>query len=220
MKVAPPRFGRPGGPPTPGPTRHLVIMARCPRLGRVKRRLARDIGALAALRFYRATTSDVLQRLGRDPRWQCWLAVTPDTAACEQRGLWPTHCHVIPQGRGDLGRKMGRLLWLLPPGPVVIVGSDIPGLQARHVAEAFRRLGDHDWVLGPAHDGGYWAIGARRRPTIRLPFAGVRWSSEHAFADTLANLGGQRVSRLGELQDVDSGADLRRWQSRRRKTRD
>ncbi len=219
MRAVPPRLGRPGAPAS-GPTRHLVIMARAPRLGRVKRRLARDIGALAALRFYRATTTTVLRRLGHDPRWLCWLAVTPDTEACEQRGLWPTHCPVIPQGRGDLGRKMGRLLWLLPPGPVVIVGSDIPGLQARHVAEAFGRLGDHDWVLGPAQDGGYWAIGARRRPAVRLPFNGVRWSSEHAMADTLANLSGLRVARLDELQDVDSGADLRRWQARRGPNRD
>jgi rSAM/selenodomain-associated transferase 1 len=193
-----------------GPTRHLVIMARAPRLGRVKRRLARDIGAGAAYRFYRDTTAGLLRALSRDTRWQCWLAVTPDAAALDGRGLWATRCPVVPQGRGDLGRRMGRLLWFLPPGPVVIVGTDIPDLRAGHVTEAFRRLGDHDWVLGPAPDGGYWLIGARRRPIVRIPFRGVRWSSEHTLSDTLANIGEQRVAWLAELADVDTGADLER----------
>ena len=52
----------------------------------------------------------------------------------------------------------------LPPGPVVVIGSDIPGITARHIAEAFRLLGRHAFVFGPARDGGYWLVGARRRP--------------------------------------------------------
>jgi rSAM/selenodomain-associated transferase 1 len=200
---------------TVGPTRHLVIMARAPRLGRVKRRLARDIGAGAAHPFYRDTTAGLLRALSRDTRWQCWLAVTPDAAALEGRGLWGTKCPVVPQGHGDLGQRMGRLLWFLPPGPLVIVGSDIPGIRAEHIAAAFARLGDHDWVLGPAPDGGYWLIGARRRPVVRIPFRGVRWSSEHTLSDTLANIGDRRGARLAELADVDSGADLERWRAER-----
>lgn len=108
---------------------------------------------------------------------------------------------------------MARVLRELPPGPVVIVGSDIPGIGAAQVEQAFRRLGDHDWVLGPAGDGGYWLIGARRRPALRLPFQGVRWGGPHARADTLANLKRRRVALLGELDDVDTGADLRRIRS-------
>lgn len=191
-------------------SRHVVVFARAPRLGRVKRRLARDIGALAAWRFHKLTTASLLGRLARDSRWTCWLAVTPDGAALSGRGLWRVLCNRIAQGPGDLGARMGRVFGQLPPGPVVIVGSDIPGIGADHVAQAFRRLGDHDWVLGPAGDGGYWLIGARRRPVLRLPFQGVRWGGPHARADTLANLKGQRVALLGELDDVDTGADLKR----------
>ena len=102
----------------------------------------------------------------------------------------------------------------LPPGPVVIVGADIPDLTAAHVAAAFRRLGDHDWVIGPAEDGGYWLIGARRRPHLRLPFEGVRWGGAHALADTLAGLGQARVAELEVLRDVDRGADLARIAAR------
>ena len=192
--------------------RHVVIMARAPRLGTVKRRLARDVGALAAWRFYRHGLAALIRRLGRDGRWRRWLAVTPDRAV---RAPWPRSWHVIPQGGGDLGARMGRLLRELPPGPVVIVGSDIPDLGPAHIARAFTLLGDHDWVFGPAGDGGYWLIGARRRPARRYPFTGVRWSSPHALLDTLANLSVTRVAFLEELEDVDTGADLNR---RRRET--
>ena len=185
-----------------------MIFARAPRLGTVKRRLARDIGALAAWRFYRDTTAALLRRLGRDRRWTTWLAVTPDRAALQGRGLWPGAAGLIAQGGGDLGARMGRVLQGLGPGPVLIVGSDIPGIGAAQVAAAFERLGAADWVLGPAQDGGYWLIGTRGRAGLRLPFAGVVWGGPNVLADTLANLEGRRVALLETLVDVDTGADL------------
>jgi glycosyltransferase A (GT-A) superfamily protein (DUF2064 family) len=136
--------------------------------------------------------------------------VTPDREAAALAGRAGAPWRTLPQGPGDLGDRMARVLRRLPPGPVVIVGADIPDLTAAHVAQAFRRLGDHDWVIGPAEDGGYWLIGARRRPRLRLPFAGVRWGGPHALADTLAGLAGARVARLEVLADVDRGADLAR----------
>ncbi len=190
------------------PARHLVVMARAPRLGCVKRRLGRDIGEVEALRFYRGHTARLLRDLSRDPRWTTWLAVTPDTAARHPRGLWPVRGSVIGQGPGDLGRRMARLFETLPPGPVAIVGSDVPGITAARVFAAFRALGRHDWVFGPAADGGYWLVGARRRPLLRPPFAGVRWSTPNALADTLANLRGGSVAFVDRLSDVDRGADL------------
>lgn len=187
---------------------HLVVMARAPRLGAVKRRLARDIGGLAALRFYRQTLRALLRDVARDPRWRTSLAVTPDRAA--RRVIFGTN--VLKQGRGDLGARMGRFLRARHAGPVVIVGTDIPDLGCDQVARAFHALKSHDWVLGPSGDGGYWLIGASRlRRTPRDPFAGVRWSSAHTRADTLANLRGARVAFLEELDDIDTGADLARY---------
>ncbi len=199
-----------------GMRRHLVIMARAPRLGAVKRRLAADIGAVAAWRFYHTEAGRLLARLSRDRRWSTWLAVTPDPSSSAARGLWPFAGPVVGQGTGDLGQRMGRLLRALPPGPMVIIGTDSPTIQARHVAEAFDALGRAEWVIGPATDGGYWLIGARRRPRIELPFAGVRWSGPHARADTLSNLGHDKVTILEEMGDIDDGADFRRWQAARR----
>lgn len=182
-------------------------MARAPRLGTVKRRLARDIGAVAALRFYRSHTAALLRDLSADPRWRLWLAVTPD-AATRGRGLWPFRGVTVAQGRGDLGQRMGRLFETLPPGPLVMIGSDIPGITRDHIAAAFKSLGARQWVFGPAADGGYWLVGARRRPVVRPPFAGVRWSSPETLDDTLANLAGQSVAFVETLRDVDTGADF------------
>lgn len=191
-----------------GLQRHLVVFARLPRLGRGKRRLARDVGDLEALRFQRATLATTLRRIGRDPRWMTWLAVTPDRS-----GPWPAWFPTHPQGPGDLGQRMTKVACRLPTGPVVIIGSDIPDISATLIARAFRLLGYKDAVFGPAPDGGYWLVGLRRRPHLVAPFRHVRWSSMHALADTLANLKGHAVGFVDPLEDVDDGAALGRLRS-------
>lgn len=190
-------------------TRHLVIFTRHPRFGTGKSRLAAGAGQGVALRFQRVMLSMLLLRLSRDPRWTTWLAVTPDRS-----GPWPRHIGIRPQGKGDLGQRMKRVVERLPPGPVVIVGTDSPRLRADHVARAFSALGNYDAVFGPALDGGYWMIGLRRRPRFIDPFHAVRWSSEHALDDTLANLNGSTVAildRLDDVDDVESLARSRHW---------
>ncbi|KAB2849644.1 MAG: glycosyltransferase [Hyphomicrobiaceae bacterium] len=183
-------------------------MAKEPVMGRVKTRLARQAGAVAATSFYRHAISTVIGRLCRFPRWRTILAVDPDTAVPSNH--WPAHVQRIGQGRGELGERMQRLLDELPPGPLIIVGTDIPAITASHIARAFRLLATHDVVLGPAEDGGYWLVGLRRSPRILRPFLGVRWSGPHALADTEANLARCRIAHADRLADVDDLADLRR----------
>ena len=178
----------------------VILFARAPRLGAVKRRLARGIGAAAALRFYRAQLARTL-RLARDPRWRLELAVTPDHGAAR----WPRGVHRVGQGRGDLGVRMGRALGR--HRRAVLVGSDIPGLARADIAAAFRALGRAQAVFGPAEDGGYWLVGLGPRRPARL-FAEVRWSTEHALGDTLANFAGRRIALLRTLRDVDTAEDL------------
>jgi rSAM/selenodomain-associated transferase 1 len=182
----------------------LVVMARAPVAGSVKTRLARAIGIGAATRFARHAMAAVLQRLAPDPRWQTILAVTPDLAVGSP--CWPRGIIRVPQGNGDLGCRMQRILEMLPPGPVVIIGSDIPGVTPARIAPAFRSLGRNQAVFGPALDGGYWLIGLRRRPRVPRTFAKVRWSSEHALADTLAGLSGLPVAFVATLPDVDDAS--------------
>ena len=185
---------------------HLIIFAKSPRLGTVKSRLARDIGWVAATGFYRRTLRDTVRKLSRDARWRTYLAVAPDRDVWNH-GLWPGGIPRITQGSGDLGDRMARLAAAPPPGPVVIVGTDIPTLNADHVARAFTALGDHDMAFGPASDGGYYLVGFRRRPAMPDAFSNVRWSTPHALADTLVALPPGTTVAMGDvLSDVDDGA--------------
>ena len=123
-------------------------MAKGPLAGRVKRRLAASIGVVSAARFYRTCLAHTLIRLGRDPRWRSVLAVSPDSDVSAP--FWPRGIERVPQGSGDLGVKMQRLFRRLPPGPAIIVGSDIPAISPSDIARAFRLLGNDDAVFGRA----------------------------------------------------------------------
>jgi rSAM/selenodomain-associated transferase 1 len=190
--------------------RSLIVMAKQPRAGAVKRRLARGIGAVAATRFYRATLRHTLMRLAADARWRTYLAVAPDAALSET--CWPSWPRVprIAQAQGDLGARMQALFDRMPPGPVVLVGSDIPGISPAHIAEAFRLLGQADAVFGSARDGGYWLVGFKRSPGRLAPFHDVPWSTDRALAATCANLKGRRIAFAATLGDVDTAEDLKR----------
>jgi uncharacterized protein len=195
--------------------RHLVLFVRAPQLGQGKRRLARAIGDVAAIRFERLMIALLLRRLVADRRWRLRIAVTPDKARRDAR-RWRPSIDVTSQGGGDLGVRMRRALAACPPGPVVLVGGDIPVLTVGHVAAAFRLLGGHDLVFGPAEDGGFWLVGARRSPRLPPLFERVRWSGPHALADTLAGLPRRvTVGFVDRLEDVDDGEAYRRLAPRR-----
>ena len=195
--------------------RHLVLFIRAPQLGFGKRRLAEDIGDVATVRFERLMLALLLRRLARDRRWRLRIAVTPDIA-CRQARHWRRGVEITGQGRGDLGIRMRRALAACPPGPVVLVGGDIPALAPGHIAAAFRLLGRHDLVFGPAEDGGFWLVGARHPPHLPALFEEVRWSGPYALADTLAGLPLRvTVGFVDRLADVDDGDTYRRLTPRR-----
>jgi rSAM/selenodomain-associated transferase 1 len=196
--------------------RHLVIMLKEPRPGRVKTRLAKDMGVIDATWWFRHQTQRLISRMSGDRRWQVVLAVAPDPATMGAR-VWPAHLPRIGQGGGDLGARMTRVFRAMPPGPVVIIGGDIPGVTPTHIWAAFEALGSRASVLGPASDGGFWLIGLKhagaRCPSGLLD--DVRWSHRQTLNDTRA-----RLERFGAvaltdmLDDVDTLEDLHRLRSR------
>lgn len=186
----------------------LVMMVKEPVAGQVKTRLASETGTAAALRFYRAACANLIRRLGNAPRWQLVLAVSPDRALYARS--WPAGIARIPQGPGNLGDRMERLLHERGPRATIIIGSDIPAIQPSYIAQAFHMLGRSDAVFGPAADGGYWLVGMKPyRPAPNI-FWNVRWSSPHALTDTLANLDGRKILFTQTLEDIDTAEALYR----------
>jgi uncharacterized protein len=185
----------------------LIIMFKAPVMGRVKTRLAREIGPAAATRFARSAERTTIARLSRDPRWRTLLAITPDRAAAAP--IWPPHCAAVGQGGGDLGARMARLLGSAFR-PALLIGGDIPAVSSAIIADAFRLLRGSEVVFGPAEDGGYWLVGVNRRAPVAGMFDGVRWSTRHALADTVANLPRARIRYAARLGDVDEADDHRR----------
>lgn len=194
--------------------RQLVIFVKEPVAGRVKSRLGREIGMVSAAWWYRHQARRLARRLSADPRWRTILALSPDRAVYDSR-FWPRGALRIGQGRGDLGARMGRMFRGAGPGPMIIVGSDIPDVTPARIWSGFQALGRAEAAVGPAEDGGYWLIGlANPRRAPRRLFDGVRWSSASARADTEATLSPLSLAHLETLQDVDDAADLARHSAR------
>lgn len=184
-------------------------MAKVPVAGRVKTRLARDIGVVRATMFYRVAMWNVIARLARQPFWRTVVIVDPDTGVTSR--MLPAGVARVGQGRGDIGVRMQRPMRALPPGPVCLIGTDVPDISVADVRRAFRQLGRAEAVFGPAADGGFWLVGLKRMPRVVDPYRGrVPWSRADTLERTLANLAGHRVGFTARHHDVDSAADLAR----------
>jgi rSAM/selenodomain-associated transferase 1 len=186
----------------------VIIFARAPRLGQVKTRLGRAIGARAALNFHRSTLLSLCRAIKRDGRFDLSLALTPDDAFIAGLG----GVSRFGQKHGDLGARMQRAFDHFPHRPVILVGCDIPDLGVAHIKAAAAALGRTRAVFGPAHDGGYYLVGfAPLRPAGA--FKSVRWSTNHALADTQVHIRG-KTALLEPLDDIDDQAAFNAWKSR------
>jgi len=194
----------------------LVIFLKAPRRGSVKKRLAARIGDGSALSFYRRMIAETLL-LARDSRWRTTLAITPDRGRSWLRRLSKKNFDVMPQGSGDLGRRMARAIQYFAPSRVLVIGTDTPGLSAGIIAGAFKHLRSHDAVFGPAVDGGFWLVGFAKPQRARRIFSDVRWSSKFALQDVRKNFGPKaRIALVDMLDDVDDEAAYRRFLAGRR----
>lgn len=192
----------------------LLVMAKAPRLGQGKSRLAREVGRVEALRINRLLHARTA-RAALDVRWRTILCISPDRDVdLVLPGVWslvypPSRRQ--PQGQGDLGARLARAL--APHRSVAVVGTDCPSMTRAHVAAAFRALCRKPFALGRAHDGGFWILAARDGARAARAMHSVRWSSKHAAADVVAALGKRNVALLATLRDVDTLDDWRAYRS-------
>ena len=177
----------------------IVVFAKAPRPGFVKTRLG--LPAAAAAQLHESFVRDALALA-------CTASDRVELHTDVETGAWSDLPHIPRrlQSAGGLGERMLAVL------PALIIGSDAPTLLPAHLAELIATPGDV--VLGPAEDGGYWAILARRRHEHM--FKGVEWSTPRTREQTIAacRACGLHVALGPEWFDVDEPASLRRLAAR------
>jgi rSAM/selenodomain-associated transferase 1 len=190
-------------------TAEIVVFGRIPAPGRVKTRLAKEVGDAAAAEVYRLLLEHALaEACAAGPAVTLALA---DAPSADDGWRPPTGVKLEIQPAGDLGSRMLRTFerhFSLGAETVILVGSDLPGLAAAQLANAASALTRVPVVLGPSADGGYWLVG-QRRPGHDL-FTGVPWSSPEVLQATRLRLLGLKLAhqQLPTLRDVDTLADL------------
>jgi uncharacterized protein len=190
----------------------IIIFVRNPELGKVKTRLAKEIGDEEALKVYTELlkhTHDIAIDLDCD-RFIYYADYIND------HDVWGNEYFEKRLQNGDsLGnRMMAAFFELFQQGysRVVVIGSDCPELTTFIVEDAFDKLDTTDVVIGPSSDGGYYLLGL----TELIPelFKNKQWSTNTVLADTIKDTVDLRksCSFLTELSDIDTADDLHRYQ--------
>lgn len=190
----------------------LVVFAKAPQAGSAKTRLIPALGPEGAATLARNMLAHALRQAtaaGMETIELC-MSPAPQDPAWQGVGI-PASVTRTAQGEGDLGERMARALeraLLQHQCPVMLMGTDCPGLTSARLGEAARQLTRHDAVLLPARDGGYVLIGLNA-PCPGL-FSHMPWSTAAVAGETLARMAtlGLRVWQGPTLQDIDEAADL------------
>jgi glycosyltransferase A (GT-A) superfamily protein (DUF2064 family) len=176
---------------------NILVMAKAPVPGQVKTRLCARFTPAQAARLAEAALRDTLDTVVRTPAARRVLVLDGSP------GAWlPDGVEVLPQSDGGLDERIAAALAAVA-GPTVVIGMDTPQLTVNQLRFDWNR---HDAWLGPAADGGWWALGLRE-PDPALVRA-VPMSTARTGAVQLDRLhaAGLRVGMLPTLRDVDTPA--------------
>jgi rSAM/selenodomain-associated transferase 1 len=183
----------------------LVVLAKEPLPGRAKTRLSPPYTPAQAAQLAGASLLDTLDVVARTPAARRVLVFDGDG-----RRWRPPGFELVAQRGAGLGERLGAAFEAVQ-APALLVGMDTPQLTTGLLLEGMRALADPavDAVLGPALDGGYWAVGFRR--SVPGAFVGVPMSSAFTFerqCERLRDLG-LRIREQQPLRDVDTVEDAR-----------
>lgn len=187
----------------------LIIFTRNPELGKVKSRLAKDVGEGTALAIYK----DLLQHTH-----DIALDVDADrflyySESIQQNDMWSkTQFHKFIQEGEDLGLKMWNAFkdgFKAGYKNIAIIGSDILELKANHINQAFKAIEQNKVVIGPALDGGYYLLGLSK--PIEPLFKNKVWGTNTVLKSTCSDLVemNQNFKLLTELNDIDYVSDIK-----------
>ena len=187
--------------------RALIIFIKNPEAGKVKTRLAKDVGNENALTIYKHLLAHTC-KIAIEVKANRLLFYADKIPL---RDDWSeTNFQKFVQQGGDLGLRMLNAFEkaFLNSQKVIIIGSDCIELNSEFTEIAFDKLKTHDFVIGPANDGGYYLLGMKYAE--QSFFQGKAWSTSTVFGDTVADISNLSKSLfiLPLLSDVDTIADL------------
>ncbi len=188
----------------------LVIMAKAPRAGMVKTRLTQSLPVEAVTELYRCLLNDTLALAHSLPSVKvAIMCPAPDVEQLAQLAVPGTQV-VAQQGNGLAAGLTSVFARFAAHGeePVIAFNSDSPHLPVSVLANAFAILAEHDVVVGPTHDGGYYLVGAKL-PHQEL-FYGDGMGTNSALDSLLAQAGKLRLSVgfAAPFYDIDVEGDL------------
>ncbi len=193
--------------------RCVLLFVKLPEKGKVKTRMARDMGWDLVLRLYESMVRDTIGMLKSTqvPFHICFDP--PGTLDHMRRWLGPENSY-IPQTGADLGERMEQAFtqaFRKHADKALLIGSDIPGLSSAVILDAFDALETHDVVIGPARDGGYYLIGFQKNGFEASAFHDMKWSTDAVFRETVMRLRrkARNVLVLPQYSDADTKEDLK-----------
>jgi len=165
----------------------VLLFVKWPAPGKVKTRLAKQLGEMRAAEIYRNFVLDILDTL-RNLDVSLMICFEPADALPElQNWLGRDYSYVV-QSNGNLGKKMKNAFvqgFARAFSRLVLIGSDLPDLPADFFNLALSSLDTHDAVLGPSYDGGYYLIGFIKHAFLPEAFDNVAWGTDRVFAHTV-----------------------------------
>ncbi|MHC4570126.1 MAG: TIGR04282 family arsenosugar biosynthesis glycosyltransferase [Planctomycetota bacterium] len=196
----------------------ILLFVKSPMAGKVKTRLAAEIGKQATAGLYKCFVEDLLSMIENVDSGLHVCFHPPEAMSQVQQWLGDQYSY-RPQRGDDLGSRLKNAFAdAFEDGfsKVVAIGSDSPDLPEKFLREAFDKLESHDAVIGPAGDGGYYLIGFSEDSFLEEAFDGIAWSTSAVCDQTRARLKahGLNVHLLPLWHDVDTQSDLDRLVAR------
>jgi len=193
----------------------VALFVRVPVPGRVKTRLASYLGDEGACSLYRSMVADILCNIAA-----CGFPIYLFHDGRDGSGLpreWvAASSRIITQEGDSIGERMAAAFehcFMENIVQVILIGSDIPGLDAQVISSTSRALESHDVAIAPAADGGYCLIGMRRGNYRADVFQNIPWSSNFVLRATLERCAECKleVALLKTMQDIDTIDDLKAY---------
>ncbi len=190
--------------------RCIALFAKNPVPGAVKTRLHAHCDPADAARLYRAFLLDSAALVAGVSAEEKIIAYAPADAEAKLRALLVEvgEFTYVAQCEGGLGARMTEVVTISSERgaeAVVLLGSDSPNVPTAYVECAFRLLEEHEVVIGPSTDGGYYLMGLQRGAAC--PFSDIDWSTGAVLEQTLERIGDQSLGLLPPWYDVDTPED-------------